>query len=100
MANPTSLRDSFLGCERSTSCCRKMEPSFCQSGETNAFQRPPGPTEGIRDSYFILYNQRFAGNVGLKRHDPVNTICPEDAELSLVVTAKVDETSATLPGAG
>jgi hypothetical protein len=64
------------------------------------FSARPGPTEGIRDGYFTLYNQRFAGNVGLKRHDPVNTICPEDAELSLVVTAEVDETAATLPGAG
>jgi hypothetical protein len=74
---------------------------FCHGGGNKCFLVPGrGPTEVIRDGYFILYNQRFAGNVGLKRHDPVNTICPEDAELPLVVTAKVDETAATLPGAG
>ena len=73
---------------------------FCHSGEKMLFSHRPWTAEGISDSYFILYNQRFAGNVGLKRHDPVNTICPEDAELSFVVTAKVDEAAATLAGAG
>ena len=36
----------------------------------------------------------------LEGHHAVNAICPEDAELALVITAKVDEAATTLSGAG
>jgi hypothetical protein len=36
----------------------------------------------------------------LERYHPVNAICAENAELAFVVTAKVNQAAATLPGAG
>jgi hypothetical protein len=95
-----------------------MELSLVTAGKENAFQPGWEPaertSEEIHDGYFILYNQRFAGmclrifalrrgpsgETALKRYHPVNTICPEDAELALVVTAEVNEATPTLAGAG
>lgn len=49
----------------------------------------------------IFRGDPSCGETGtLNRYDAVNAISPEDAELAFVVTAKVDETAATLAGAG
>jgi hypothetical protein len=40
------------------------------------------------------------GKCRLERYHPVNAICPEYAELALVIAAKVNQSAATLPGAG
>jgi hypothetical protein len=36
----------------------------------------------------------------LESHNPVNAVCPEDAELALVIAAKVDQTTTTPASAG
>jgi hypothetical protein len=56
---------------------------------------PNGLGEGISDSYFILLQSDFS----LERNHPVNAVRPENAELALVVTTKVNEAAATLAGA-
>ena len=81
-----------------------MELSFAPAGKENAFQPPAGDrgTDLGRDPRWLLYSlqSEVCEERGLKRHDPVNTIRPEDAELAFIVTAKVNEAVATLAGAG
>jgi len=36
----------------------------------------------------------------LERHDPMNTVCAEDAELAFIVAAEIDQAAAALAGAG
>jgi hypothetical protein len=36
----------------------------------------------------------------LESYNPVNAICPEDAELALVIAAEIDQTATTPAGAG
>jgi hypothetical protein len=36
----------------------------------------------------------------LESDNAVNAICPEDAELALVIATKIDQTTAAPPGAG
>ena len=75
-----------------------------QKGKEDTLLRRRGDrgTYLSRNQQWLLCSlqSEVCGGRGLKRHDPVNKICPEDAELSLVVTAKVDKATTTLAGAG
>jgi hypothetical protein len=48
----------------------------------------------------LFFAIRGLRNRRLERNHPVNAICPENAELALVVTTKVDEPAPALAGAG
>jgi len=53
------------------------------------------------DQRQLLYAlQSEVCGIRLERNHAVDAICPENAEFTLVVTTKVDETAATLAGAG
>lgn len=48
----------------------------------------------------MFLSEHRENNGFLKCDDAMNTVGAEDAELSLVITAKVDETATALTGAG
>jgi hypothetical protein len=59
--------------------------------------------------FFYLEEQRVMASAQFERvsvrdflegHDAVNAICAENAELALVITAKVDKAATSLSGAG
>ena len=88
--------------EKATPWCRKME-RFLQQWRRKLINGVAGVTDGSprRDQRQLLYAlQSEVCGIRLERNHAVDAICPENAEFTLVVTTKVDETAATLAGAG